>query len=681
MLELPRSPRLALPALTAVALVLAGCGGARPSATGKTAEQRAGSRCLPAASALRPVSLDGVSNAVALGRLEGRTLAFVADEDDRALHVVDVDAKRRLSSFDLGSRPGQLLIHYDGSVLLTDAERSKLFVLGFEGTELSPRCTVDLPAEPVALAANRQRDEIAVVSRWGRTLSVIDARRMEQRLSVELGRDPSAVALSKDGRRAFVSHVAGGLLSIVDLDQTNAKAATLPLMSARDPADVARHAQLRKRLELALPPGTARETALRDLEKAADQGFGSPRRSAVQGFALAKSAGDERLFLPQVFVDPGQAEQRTAGYGAGNTPSELMSIAILDVDSSEFFTPSLEIRQQQTWQQVNADEDECLLPRAAAVDSGNNRLFVACAGIDSVVAYDSASAKPVAAETRRWQVASGPSGVAVDAEHHRLIVWSQFDPTLAIIDLRGEAKPPEARAKTSDKPVAELRIEPSADDRVDPSAQLGRLLFHTAGDQRISRDGRACASCHPSGRDDGLTWSTPNGPRRSKMLAGMLKGTAPYSWDGQTENLDVHLSETLSRLGGSGKLSSLERRALIAYIDSLPPPPRASSSDDSAVARGRVVFESATAGCASCHTGAALTNNVTRDVSSRVDADRDADFDTPSLRFLNARGPYFHDGRYSTLRDLVDAKNDKMGKTSHLSAADRDALVAYLRSL
>ena len=32
--------------------------------------------------------------------------------------------------------------------------------------------------------------------------------------------------------------------------------------------------------------------------------------------------------------------------------------------------------------------------------------------------------------------------------------------------------------------------------------------------ERLSGDGRACASCHPDGRDDGLVWSTPNGPRQ-----------------------------------------------------------------------------------------------------------------------------------------------------------------------
>ena len=57
------------------------------------------------------------------------------------------------------------------------------------------------------------------------------------------------------------------------------------------------------------------------------------------------------------------------------------------------------------------------------------------------------------------------------------------------------------------------------------------------GDERISHDGRACASCHPDGRDDSITWATPNGPRRSIMLSGRIADTAPFSWSGTEQTL------------------------------------------------------------------------------------------------------------------------------------------------
>jgi hypothetical protein len=55
--------------------------------------------------------------------------------------------------------------------------------------------------------------------------------------------------------------------------------------------------------------------------------------------------------------------------------------------------------------------------------------------------------------------------------------------------------------------------------------------------------------------------------------------------------------------------------------------------------------------------------------------------DTPSLRFLSGTAPYFHDGRYATIEALLADPTSRMGDLSTLSAGDRAALAAYLRSL
>ena len=56
-------------------------------------------------------------------------------------------------------------------------------------------------------------------------------------------------------------------------------------------------------------------------------------------------------------------------------------------------------------------------------------------------------------------------------------------------------------------------------------------------------------------------------------------------------------------------------------------------------------------------------------------------FDTPSLRFVSGTAPYFHDGRYPTLRALLVGSDGKMGHTAKLSPHELDALEAYLRTL
>ncbi len=99
----------------------------------------------------------------------------------------------------------------------------------------------------------------------------------------------------------------------------------------------------------------------------------------------------------------------------------------------------------------------------------------------------------------------------------------------------------------------------------------GRSLFFATADARISGDGRACASCHPDGRDDALTWATPLGPRQTPMLAGRLDGTAPYGWNGDAPSIAAHLRRTFARLKGSG-LAGDDLDALLAYVATLAPP-------------------------------------------------------------------------------------------------------------
>jgi cytochrome c peroxidase len=88
------------------------------------------------------------------------------------------------------------------------------------------------------------------------------------------------------------------------------------------------------------------------------------------------------------------------------------------------------------------------------------------------------------------------------------------------------------------------------------------------------------------------------------------------------------------------------------------------------------------AGCTNCHREeTALTDGSLHDVSSSSRGDRTSVFETPSLRFVAGTAPYFHDGRYATLRDLLYATRKTMGSTAHLGEADMAALEAYLRSL
>ena len=218
---------------------------------------------------------------------------------------------------------------------------------------------------------------------------------------------------------------------------------------------------------------------------------------------------------------------------------------------------------------------------------------------------------------------------------------------------------------TIEQPAIGVRATIPLETAVSPR---GHQIFHTTTSVLV-----ACASCHPEGGEDGHVWDfQPTGPRRTQSLLGGIEETRPFHWDGDQAHMGAIMSVTFGErmLGVFGEE---DVTAVSAWIDNLEAP-RGVVADAAAVERGRAHFESAEAGCASCHAGEALTNNTNADVGTG------GRFQVPSLRGVLYRGPYFHDGRAATLGDVVAGADGTHGSTAHLDPEQRADLLAYLRS-
>ena len=104
--------------------------------------------------------------------------------------------------------------------------------------------------------------------------------------------------------------------------------------------------------------------------------------------------------------------------------------------------------------------------------------------------------------------------------------------------------------------------------------------------------------------------------------------------------------------------------------------------------RGQEIFGSAEARCSRCHAPETdYTDRIAYPLTPRApppagfEQDPRAELRTPSLRFVGGTPPYFHDGRAATLEQLIEKNDDRMGHTSHLSKGEREALIAFLRTL
>lgn len=622
---------------------------------------------------LRPVSPTGQSSSIVLGRLQSgplskSLLAFVADEDGRAVAIVDVGAKRAVGVVPLPEAPRDLLILADGRLLATLPQENRLAVIAVsDDGRATLSCTRETDAEPISIAATEDGRAVFVSAGWGGTLTRYDAA-LERQGSFSLGRDPRQVVLSDDERLAFVSHAVGGKVSVVDVEK---RAVLEPIPVFADP-----HMPSVDRA------GTPRGLASM-VERAVEGGARRPPgegglRIGTHGMTLVKSAAlPGRLLLPQVFVDPGDPRERAEGYGNGGG-MVFESVFVIDAttrtglsplagdEAGVMFDDALDSRGEPLFSRRG-----CLDPRGAAIDDDTATLLVACFGAGTVVAHDAASVRPVDVAAAEWDVGAGPTGVAVDPTERRALVWSQVERSIDVVHLDelGAVERPADRPRREKIELPALEAGPSLD------ILLGRQIFFGIGDTRVSSRGLGCATCHVDGRDDGLVWTTADGPRRTPSLAGGLD--APFGWSGVSEDLEVHLDRELRALAGGG-LRSVQRSALLAYLGSLRPPPARRAASPALAARGQALFESK--GCASCHPGGG-TDAKSHDVGSKTAKDKKGAFDTPSLRRVVGRAPFFHDGRYPTLREVLLEGHGEGATRTKLDAGDAEALEAFLSTL
>jgi hypothetical protein len=621
---------------------------------------------------IQPASDGHDGSTVVVAMAHGRTVAYVADEDDSAVRAIDLTAKTEVSRTPLEGRPGQMIIDKQGRLLVALRTEQAVAVLKATDDPLAPLESVarieTAAAEPIAIAITPDDATLVVTTGWGHSLETYDLTTTVRGFAVDLAREPRAVTVTSDGQTAYVAHASAGHLSAVDLG-----------------------AHAVAKLDLGVPGWTERVRPGRghsvgdldgdgflmtldfkiDAAALASSGLcrplgcpifmrtiSFPSRVARQGFALAKMTvkGKETLFMPHAAVATGDAKVRSSGYGGGGldedafVPAEVFDIDVISAGKRQEHRPSL-----------NVGANTCRLPRAAV--ARGDRLFVSCTGVDKVMEFDA-----MRTFKRAVVVPGGPTGLAF-APNDELVAWSRFDRTLSKF------------STSADKPeVVQIKIAP-ASTALGAEAALGERLFHKSSERKISRDGRACASCHPDGRDDGLVWSTPDGPRQTIHLAGRVEREAPFGWLGKHGSLKEHMTITMRNLKGTG-LDDSELGALASWLRAMRGPPRAKvASLGEKELRGRELFNSSALQCGSCHaekTG--FSDRESHDIASATPADISRQFLVPSLRFVGGTGPYFHDGRYASLGELLE-KNDKMGDTKSLVQEDRVALEAYLRTL
>jgi hypothetical protein len=242
-----------------------------------------------------------------------------------------------------------------------------------------------------------------------------------------------------------------------------------------------------------------------------------------------------------------------------------------------------------------------------------------------------------------------PIAVAFDPSN-RVLVQTREPASLWIIEVSGRSMVPLSTVTRKD---------------------TGHDIFHVQAGGMI-----ACASCHPEGGEDGHIWNLDGNSRRTPSLRGTIAGTAPYHWPGDMKDLPMLFDDVYTRRMSGVQLANDQVSVLKRWVEAVPAPPAPSWVDSAAAARGKTVFQRASVGCASCHSGAKLTNNQTVNVGTG------GQFQVPPLVGLGWRAPFLHDGCATSIADrFVSCATSAHGNTSSLSSGELSDLVAYLETL
>jgi YVTN family beta-propeller protein len=268
---------------------------------------------------------------------------------------------------------------------------------------------------------------------------------------------------------------------------------------------------------------------------------------------------------------------------------------------------------------------------------------VACGG-QAVVALAGIGAVAIGPQPdgtwKRVRVGRRPTALTPSPDGRLVYVADTFADTVAVVDLQ--------TAKVS------AVVKLGADAELTP-AERGELLFY---DGRLSHDGwMSCHSCHTDGHSNGLLADTQGDgsygtPKRVLSLLG-VKDTGPWGWNGGFANLEAQVRQSVATTLRGADLSPDQVADLTAYLATLAPPPALrhlrGEADGRAGRRGRGVF--ARHRCGKCHAPPSYTSPRTYDVglSDEAGARR---FNPPSLRGVSQGGPFFHDGRAATLREV-----------------------------
>lgn len=587
---------------------------------------------------------------------------WVANPDSGSVSLVDPVAMTKKAEIVTGGEPWALAISPDGQSLYV-LDRAQGQLLRIETATQSVVARLAIGGEPawLVLSPNGATAYVSLLSTSHIVVVDIASFGVTQRIPVDAM--PYALALTDDGdiddqdEQLLVTHFFGFQRG--------------PDLEARDSGRAGRISLI----------DSATLTVTGTITLAPDAN-GSPNLLA----AIATLGG--RAWTAQVQAMPDLPNKLTSTLFA--------SVATLDlIDRQQVISDSLPLNDQEIFgSPVNN-------PLAVLPSPTGDRLYVVLAGSDLIEVIDITT--PNQPRLLKFlPTGSNPRGLALSSDGRHGYVMNYLARSVTLLDLE------QLTVLGSVKVTAET---------LSPSLLRGKLLFNNAVNPKLSHGGWiSCASCHPDGGSDSITWFFPDGPRQTPALWNAAN-TLPWHWSAaldEAQDVEETIQIIQHGLGlapgqdpaqlqtpNAGRSADLD--ALTAFMrEGIRLPSLAQTSEitqSQAISQGRALFQSA--GCAACHGGANWTTSQLPGAAGTLDGDgngmvdavlsqvgtlnpRDirgaSGFDPPALLGIAMTAPYLHDGSMATLEELLHSGHpDPQGAGNGLSESEIVLLSSFLR--
>lgn len=675
--------------------------------------------------ALKPTSRDGSS----IVRAPQDDVLFVADEDHRAIYVLPfpITETTPVTTVAVPGRPAQMVVSGDRVIVtvreMPDGGGGVVFFQRKDKLGLEEKTRVAVPNDAWGLALSPDESFVAVTSPWEAKVSIVDVATAKLRGSVDVGREPRGINILPDGKRAYVSHLTSAAITRIDIDGSTltAKKFDFPpaLLRGRDSTGAALGYTV-----ASTPKGDRLFFARHGLGTIIGDWFGvstidvwlpgndtalvppmpkmltalNGQQSSFHGVGdeKAREVGATSFIQPRAMVY--RPKEKTLLVASEGT-DKLVEFDAMMQDPSLFPTSTYTISKHEN--KFYDVATSCGAPSGIALSANEQQAYVYCRSTDDVVTVQLDTRKASTTNVPAVALRLVPPKTAMTPEEESFQLGRElfFNATDAVTsgNLACAGCHPDGRDDGHVWHEIHFTSDTFREDFVNFMSGVDSLF--AVRERASSFMGYGCSgglAFEAVDKDppDSEDWHEKMGfPRQTPMLAGRVSAAGPYGWHGESEDLVKRLVDGFGlhrwRLG-EGTLDNRRARAghLAKFIrEGLVPPTVNKRELTEEEKKGKTIFESDKAQCARCHvpqTG--FTDRApipVGDPPSRKGfvPEKNISFKTPSLLFVKGTAPYFHDGRYESLQALVEKNPDTMGKTMHLNADEKKALVAYLETL